>query len=53
MLIEDIVEDEGAFWTDGTFSWLFINKSYYLENRVQAVDGTVSPYADVSLEAAF
>ena len=38
MLIEYIVEDEGALWTEGSIPWLSINRVSHHGKRVQVVD---------------
>ena len=43
MLIEDIVEDEGELWTEGSISWISINRYYYHGKRVQVVYGDFRP----------
>ena len=43
MLIEDIVEDDGALWTEGIISWLSINRGSYHGKNVQVVNGTFFP----------
>ena len=43
MLIEDIVEDEGALWTEGVISWLSINIGSYQGKRLQIVNGNFHP----------
>ena len=49
MLIEDIVEDEGSLWTEGSISWLSINISYYNGKRVQVAGGDFCPCIDVGV----
>ena len=39
MLIEDIVEDERALWSEGSISWLSINIGSYQGKRLHVVDG--------------
>ena len=53
MLIEDIVEDEGALCTEGSIICLFINRGYYQGNMVQVVYGAFCTCVGVSLGAAF
>ena len=43
MLIEEIIEDEGAIWTDGKISWLSIHRGYYHYKIVHVVNGTFRP----------
>ena len=43
MLTEEIVEDEGAIWTEVSISWISINRVYYHDKRVQFVDGSFRP----------
>ena len=49
MLIEDIVEDERALWTEGIISWIFINRGSYHGNRVQVVNGAFFFCVDLSV----
>ena len=53
MLIEDIVEDEVALWTEGSISWIYVNRGYYQGNMVQFVDGAFHPCVGVLLGAAY
>ena len=39
-LIDEIVEDDGALWTECSISCLSINIRSYQGNRVQVVDGS-------------
>ena len=34
MLVEDIVEDEGALWTEGSILWLSVNRGSYQGKRL-------------------
>ena len=43
MLTEEIVEDEGALWTEGSISWLSMNIGSYQGKRVKSVDGAFFP----------
>ena len=43
MLIEEIVENEGELWTEGSISWLSIHKGPYHGKRVQVVYGDFLP----------
>ena len=38
MLIEEIVEYEGALWTEGSISWLSNNRGSYHGKKVHVVD---------------
>ena len=53
MLIEEIVEDKGALWTEGIIFWLTINGVSYQVKRVQVADGAFCPCVDVSSGVAF
>ena len=53
MLIKKIVEDEGALWTEGRISWIYINIDYYQVNRVQVLDGDFLPCFGVSPGSEF
>ena len=53
MLIEEIVEDEGAIWTEGRILCLYINRNYYQGNMLQVVYGVFCSCVRVSLGAAF
>ena len=53
MLIKDIFEDEGALWSEGSISWIFINGGSYQENRVQVADDNFCTCVGLSLGAAF
>ena len=53
MLIEDIVEDEGALWTEGVFSWLSINIGSSQGKRLQVVDGNFHPCVGISPGSAY
>ena len=53
MLIEDIVEEEGALWTEGRILWLYINRCYYQVKRVQFLNSSYHLYVGVSSGAAF
>ena len=48
MLIEEIVEDERALWTEGSISWIFINIGSCHDNRVQVVNGDFFPCVGIS-----
>ena len=52
-LIEEIVEDEGAIWTDERISWISINRGYYHYNKVQVVDGALCSCVGVLLGAVY
>ena len=52
MFIDEIVEDEGSFWTEGSISWLSINIVSYNFNKVQVVDGAFNPCVGIFLGAA-
>ena len=56
MFINEIVEDEGSLWTEGSISWISINRGSYQGNRVQVVDCSFYSSFSVggsSLEAAY
>ena len=53
MLIEDIVEDEGAIWIEGRISWLSINRDYYQGKMVQVFDAAFCPCSGLSPGASF
>ena len=53
MLVEDIFEEEGEFWTEVSSSLIFINVGSYQGNRVQVVDDTFHTCIDVSSGAEF
>ena len=38
MFIDEIVEDERALWTEGSISWLSINRGSYQGKRLKIVD---------------
>ena len=39
ILTEEIVEDEGSTWTEGSISWISINRGSYKFKSVHVVDG--------------
>ena len=39
ILVKEIVENEGALWTERRISWLSINIGSSKGNRLQVVDG--------------
>ena len=41
MLIEEIVEDDGLFWTERGISPLYINRGSYQDKIVKVVDGNL------------
>ena len=43
MFIEEIVEDEEAFWTEVIISWLSINRGSCHGKKLQDVDGYFCP----------
>ena len=47
MLINEIVEDEGALWTEGSISWISNNRGSYHGKKVQIVDGSFYPCVSV------
>ena len=49
----EIVEDEGALWTEGSISCISVNRGYYTGKRVQVVDSEFCPCVGVSLGLAF
>ena len=49
MLIEEIVEDEGALWTEESSSWLSMNRGSCQGKRVHVVEGALHPCVGVSL----
>ena len=53
MLIKDIVEDEGALYTEGRILWLYINRGSYQGKRVQVFDDAFRLCVSVSLRVAF
>ena len=53
MLIEEIVEDEGAILTEGRTSWIYINIGSYQGKMVHVVDCAFRPCVGVSSGAAF
>ena len=53
MLIEEIVEDEGALWNEGIILCLFINRGYYQVNMLQVVYGAFCNCSGVSPGATF
>ena len=42
-LIKEVVENEGELWTEGSISWLSINRGYYQVNMVQVIDSSILP----------
>ena len=52
-LIDEFVEDEGAFWTECSISCLSINIRSYQGKRLQVVDGSFCPCVGVLLGATF
>ena len=53
ILIEEIVEGEGALWADGSISWLSINRGSYCGKRVQVVDSAFLPCVGVLSGASY
>ena len=53
MLVKEVVEGEGALWTEGIISWLSINRITYQVNRIKFVDGAFHPCGGVSLRVEF
>ena len=53
MLIEEIVEDEGAIWTDRSISWLSVNRGSSQDKRIQVVYGEFFPCIDVFSGAVY
>ena len=53
MLIEEIVEDEGAIWTDRSISWLSVNRGSSQDKRIQVVYGEFFPCVDVFSGAVY
>ena len=53
MLIEEIVEDEGAIWTDRSISWLSVNRGSSQDKRIQVVYGELFPCIDVFSGAVY
>ena len=43
ILIEEIVEDEGILWTEGSISWLPTERGSYHGKKEHVVDGSVCP----------
>ena len=53
ILTVEIVEDEGALWSEGSISWISINSGSYQRNIVKVVDGAFRPCVIVLVGAAF
>ena len=49
ILINDIVEDEEAYWTEGRISWVLMNGGSYHIKWIQVVNGGFCPCVSISV----